>query len=153
MVCIQPSEVKRVKRNAKTLFCAYVLLSAALTLTVAQTIYQPKFPGDPAHSDSEAIALGYMRTVLRAQRLYEKKNGHYATTLSQLVHTGSFTRRMVEPNRGDYTASFRSHKDGFELTMTPNQMDSEHRSFYATENGIIHADDQKPADEHSPVVK
>jgi hypothetical protein len=35
----------------------------------AQTAYQPKFAGDPAHSDSEALALGYMRTVLRAQRL------------------------------------------------------------------------------------
>ena len=35
----------------------------------AQTPYQPKFKGDPAKSDSEAAALGYMRTVLRAQKI------------------------------------------------------------------------------------
>ena len=35
----------------------------------AQTPYQPKFPGDPARSDSEAQALGYMRVVIRAQKL------------------------------------------------------------------------------------
>src|ERR671926_1644493 len=53
-----------------------------------QPAYQPKFPGDPARSNSEANALGYMRTVLRAQRQYNKKNGHYAKSLSDLVHTG-----------------------------------------------------------------
>lgn len=117
--------------------------------------YQPKFHGDPAHSDSEALALGYMRTVLRAQRQYEKKNGKYAPTLMDLVHTGSFTRRMVDPHRGDYTAAFHSHKDkdGFELTMTPQNMDSNHRSFYADEKGTIRGDDQKAADESSPVAK
>ena len=117
--------------------------------------YQPKFHGDPAHSDSEAIALGYMRTVLRAQRLYEKKNGKYAPTLMDLVHTGSFTRRMVDPHRGDYTAAFHSHKDkdGFELTMTPQNVDANHRSFWSDEKGIIHGDDQKTADESSPVLK
>lgn len=117
--------------------------------------YQPKFHGDPAHSDSEAIALGYMRTVLRAQKQYEKKNGKYAASLMDLVHTGSFTRRMVDPHRGDYTAAFHSHKDkdGFELTMTPQNMDATHRSFFSNEKGIIHADDQKAADENSPVAK
>jgi hypothetical protein len=118
-----------------------------------ETSYQPKFHGDPAHSDSEAIALGYMRTVLRAQKLYEKKNGKYAPSLMDLVHTGSFTRRMVDPHRGDYTAGFRSHKDGFEMTMTPENVDANHRSFYADEKGIIRADDQAAADEHSPALK
>jgi hypothetical protein len=37
--------------------------------------------------------------------------------------------------------------------MTPKQMDSEHRSFYAEEDGVIHGDDQKAADESSPKVK
>src|SRR5947209_4915181 len=69
----------------------------------AQTTYEPKFNGDPARSDSEAAALGYMRTVLRAQRQYKKKNGKFAASLSDLVHTGSFTKRMVNPNRGDYS--------------------------------------------------
>jgi len=118
-----------------------------------QTPYQPKFKGDPAHSDSEAAALGYMRTVLRAQRQYQRKNDHFATSLAALVGTGSFTRRMVSPDRGDYTVGFRSHKDGFELTMTPKQIDADHRSFYAKEDDVIHADDQGPASENSPVVK
>jgi hypothetical protein len=37
--------------------------------------------------------------------------------------------------------------------MTPKHMDSEHRSFYAEDDGVIHADDQKAADEDSPKVK
>jgi hypothetical protein len=132
---------------------AALILGVAVSLASAQTTYQPKFPGDPARSDSEAAALGYMRTVLRAQHQYEKKNDHFATSLADLVHTGSFTRRMVDPNRGDYTVGFRSHKDGFVLTMTPKQMDAEHRSFYAEDDGKIHAEESKAADEDSPIVK
>jgi type II secretory pathway pseudopilin PulG len=125
----------------------------AVVLTSAQTQYQPKFPGDPARSDSEAAALGYMRTVLRAQREYKKKHNEYAKTLADLVHTGSFTKRMTNTDRGDYTATFHSHKDGFELALTPKQLDAEHRSFYAIEDGIIHADEEKAASESSPKVK
>jgi len=124
-------------------------------IVAAQTAYTPKFPGDPARSDSEAAALGYMRTVLRAEKLYKRKNNHFATSLAELVHTGSFTRRMVNPDRGDYTVGFRAHKDKdtFELTMTPKQEDPQHRSFYADEDGVIHANEEGPADEKSPVVK
>lgn len=132
---------------------AAFLLAGSL-FAAAQTPYQPKFPGDPARSESEAVALGYMRTVLRAQHTYEKKNGKYATTLADLVHTGSFTRRMTNPDRGDYTVVFLSHKDGFELTLTPKvPVSPEHRSFYAKEDGVIHADETKVADEDSPKVK
>jgi hypothetical protein len=116
--------------------------------------YQPKYPGDPARSESEALALGYMRVVLRAQREYKKRHDKFAESLEALAGTGSFTKRMAHStDRGDYTASFRSHKDGFVLTMTPNHLDSEHRSFYAEEDGVIHADDQKAADLDSPKVK
>ena len=127
-------------------------LAGALMAT-AQTAYQPKFSGDPARSESEAGALGYMRTVLRAQRLYNKKYGHYAASLAVLVHSGSFTRRMVNADRGDYTVSFHSRKDGFQLALTPKQLDATHRSFYADEDGVIHADEQKAASESSPPVK
>lgn len=129
------------------------LALAGVSLATAQSTYQPKFKGDPARSESEAAALGYMRTVLRAQKEYQKKNGKYAATLADLVHTGSFTRRMVNPERGEYTASFRSHKDGFQFTMTPKQLDAQHRSFYAEEDGVIHADEEKAADADSPKVK
>lgn len=121
----------------------------------AQAPYQPKFKHDPARSDSEAAALGYMRTFLRAQKVYKKKNSHYATSLLDLAHTGSFTRRMVSTDRGDYTVKFHPHKDKdtFEITMVPRQLDATHRSFFSNEDGQIRVDDQKEADEHSPVLK
>src|SRR6266568_3635117 len=109
------------------LFASAVLASAqtasaptnAQSSQTAQGAYQPKFPGDPARSESEAQALGYMRVVLRAER--------------------DFTKRMARSSeRGDYTVGFRPGKDGFILMMTPKQLDSEHRSFYAEEDGIIH---------------
>jgi len=116
--------------------------------------YQPKFAGDPAHSESEAQALGYMRVVLRAQKEYKKRHDKYAPTLLDLAGTGSLTKRMARSTeRGDYTVGFKTQKDGYVLTMTPKQMDAEHRSFYAEEDGVIHADDQKPADSTSPKVK
>jgi hypothetical protein len=139
-----------VKRRIR--WAAALVLSVSLA-AAAQTPYQPKFKGDPAKSDSEAAALGYMRTVLRAQKLYYKKNNKYAASLADLVHTGSFTKRMVNPVRGDYSVGFRPNKDGFDLTLTPKQLDAEHRSFYADEDGQIHADDQAPATEKSPIVK
>jgi hypothetical protein len=149
----------------KKLFIAVVLVALTLTLDAlplfAQTSdaaqaspsYQPKFAGDPARSDSEAAALAYMRVVIRAQHRFEKQYDHFATSLAELVHSGSFTKRMVDPNRGDYTASFKGKKDSFVLTMTPRQLDAQHRSFYAEDDGKIHAEETKPADADSPVVK
>jgi hypothetical protein len=141
---------KRLKRGIQ--WVAALVLVLGLT-AAAQTPYQPKFKGDPAKSESEAAALGYMRTVIRAQNIYNKKNNKYAASLADLVHTGSFTKRMVNPDRGDYSVGFRPNKDGYELTLTPKQLDAEHRSFYADEDGKIHADDQGPANDKSPVVK
>jgi len=122
--------------------------------------YQPKFAGDPARSESEAAALGYMRVVLRAEHTYKQRHGKYTTTLPQLAGTGSFTKRMsLSMDRGDYTASFRVHKarngdeQGFVLTMTPKHMDADHRSFYAEEDGVIRGEDQKAADADSPKVR
>jgi hypothetical protein len=115
--------------------------------------YQPKFHGDPARSDSEAAALAYMRVVLRAQRQFNKQYGHFATSLPELVHSGSFTKRMVNPDRGDYVAGFKGKNDSFVLTMTPKNLDAQHRSFYAEDDGKIHAEETKPADANSPIVK
>jgi len=119
-----------------------------------QSQYTPKFPGDPARSDSESAALGYMRVVTRAQKLYNKKHNQYATSLADLVNTGSFTKRMAKTTeRGDYTVGFKGKKDSYVLTMTPKTIDAEHRSFYADEDGIIHGDETKAADSSSPKVK
>jgi len=118
------------------------------TFGIAQTPvpYQPKFQGDPAHSEAEAGALGYMRVVLRAQREYKKKHNHYAQSLPALARTGTFTPRMARStDRGDYTVSFHSKKDGFSLSLLPKQYDDQHRAFYAEEDGVIRAEEGKPA--------
>jgi hypothetical protein len=60
---------------------------------------------------------------------------------------------MVNPDRGDYTVSFEGKKDSFILTMMPKQLDATHRSFYAEDDGKIHADEEKLADAKSPVLK
>lgn len=125
----------------------------AAAVAPAEPTYKPKFPGDPARSESEATALAYMRVVLRAQHQFNKQYDHFATSLPELVHSGSFTKRMVNTQRGDYTASFAGKKDSFVLTMTPKQLDALHRSFYAEDDLKIHADETKAADENSPVVK
>jgi hypothetical protein len=140
-------------RRAFLTSVSIVLLAA---LVAAQAAYQPKFKGDPARSDSEASALGYLRTFLRAQKIYKKKNGHYATTLMELSKTGSFTRRMASStDRGDYTVKFRPHKekDTFEVTMLPKQQDTTHRSFFSDDQGKIRVDETKEADESSEVLK
>ena len=143
---------------AVAMFGAAMPVVGQTSATPTGGTYQPKFPGDPARSESEAGALGYMRTALRAQREYKKKHDKYADSLAALAGTGSFTKRMASTTeRGDYTVSFRPHKErdkeGFVLTMTPKQLDAEHRSFYAEEDGVIHADDQKAADLESPKIK
>jgi hypothetical protein len=118
--------------------------------------YQPKFPGDPAHSEPEALALAYMRVVIRAQNLYKKRHDHYATSLPELAGTGSLTKRMARStDRGDYTVDFHSKNKGesYTLSMIPKQYDALHRAFFADEDGVMHAEDGKPATEDSPKVK
>jgi len=127
--------------------------ASAPSPTAQGPAYTPKFKGDPARSDSEATALAYMRVVIRAEKLFNKQYGHYALTLNELVHSGSFTKRMVNPDRGDYTAGYRGKKDSYVFTMTPRNLDAQHRSFYAEDDGKIHGDESKPADANSPIVK
>src|ERR1700722_13615236 len=119
----------------------------------AASTYQPKFTGAPARADSEAAALAYMRVVLRAQHHFEKQYGHFATSLAELVHTGTFTKRMVDPDRGDYIVHFKGKKDSFMLSMTPKQQDAQHRSFYAEDDGKIRGEEDKAANADSPIVK
>lgn len=141
-----------IKKSIRTVV-SVVLLAA---LAAAQTAYQPKFKGDPARSDSEAAALGYLRTFLRAQKIYKKKNGKYAYTLMDLAKTGSFTKRMASStDRGDYTVKFRPHKDKdtFEITMAPKQQDPTHRSFFSDDQGKLRVDETKEADAGSEVLK
>lgn len=118
--------------------------------------YKPKFPGDPAHSDDEALALAYMRVVIRAQNLYKKRHDKYAPTLADLAGTGSFTKRMARTtDRGNYTVEFHSKNKGesYTIAMIPKQYDAEHRAFFADEDAVMHAEEGKPATEESPKIK
>ncbi len=115
--------------------------------------YTPKYHGDPARSDSEFAALAYMRVVMRAQKGFNKQYGHFANSLAQLVHSGTFTQRMVNSDRGDYTVGYKGKKDTYILTLTPKLLDAQHRSFYAEDDGKIHADETKAADADSPVIE
>jgi|HubBroStandDraft_6_1064221.scaffolds.fasta_scaffold321403_2 hypothetical protein len=141
---------------AGTLVMAPLAVSAQTESPQPAATYQPKFKGDPARSDSEAIALGYMRVVIRAQKEYHKKYDKYAATLADLVGGArSFTKRMTQTDRGDYTVSFHSHKekDSYELALTPKQLDAQHRSFYTDDDGSIRVEEDKAANENSPVLK
>lgn len=115
--------------------------------------YQPKFAGDKAHSNAEAAALGYMRTVVSAQKVYKSKHGNYASSLAALVGSGSFTRRMAQTDRGDYTVNMKSKSQGYSLALTPKQFGAEHRAFYVDETGLFRVEDNKPATGSSPVLK
>ena len=115
--------------------------------------YTPKFPGDPAQSNAEAAALGYMRTVAYSQNVYKKKHGAYATSLAALVGSHSFTRRMVSTDRGDYTVKFQSTGKNFSLSMVPKTFDAAHRAFYMDDTGTIRAETGKPATATSEPVK
>jgi hypothetical protein len=137
------------------------LLSAQESATAAQdpapgapsaTAYRPKFAGDQAQSEQEFGALGYMRTVVAAQRAYYRKHNKYADSLNSLVGSLSFTRRMVATNRGDYTVSFRPKPEGYTLALTPRQYDAAHRAFYVDETGDFRAETAKPATKASPML-
>lgn len=141
-------------RRLASLLLALAFASGVAASAQTPTPYQPKFSGDPARSEAEAQALGYLRVVIRAQKTYKKRHDKYASSLLALAGTESFTKRMAtSTERGDYSIGFRSQKDGYMLTATPKQVDTEHRSFYAEEDGVIHADEEKAADSNSPRIK
>jgi len=129
---------------------AFLLLAQA---ALGQTAYKPHFKGDPAHSNAEASALGYMRTVIDAQRAFKKKHSKYATSLPALINTGSFTRRMAKTDRGDYTVAFKGAATHYSIELTPKVFDAEHRAFYVEDNGVIRVEIDKPANAESPVLR
>ena len=128
---------------------------ASAASATAAPEYKPKFRGDPAHSSAEAGALGYLRTVLTAQKLYKRKHEAFATSLPGLVHTGSFTQRMTKTDRGDYSVSFHSEPKGtgFSLSLTPKQYDAAHRAFFGDDTGVIRVEENKEATENSPKLR
>lgn len=132
-----------------------VLLLSGLALSqMGQQEYKPKFPGDPARSDTEASALGYMRVVVNAQKLYSKKHsGKYATSLSALVGQGSFTKRMTNTDRGEYKVRFRGNGEDYSLWLTPTTVTPTTRAFYVNNKGSIRVEEDKEAGPESPILK
>ncbi len=130
------------------------VLALLAAMSAAQTAYQPKYPGDPARSESEAAAIAYAKTVLNAERQYEKKYHHYAPTLLALAGGArSFTKRMARADRGDYTVHYRGGEDKFSLQLIPKQFDAEHRAVYVDQTGTIRAEEDNPATAESPLLK
>jgi hypothetical protein len=115
--------------------------------------YQPKFKGDKANSQAEFTTLAYMRTVATSERLYYRKYHRYADSLRALVGSGSFTRRMADPDRGDYRVSYRGQQDSYALTLVPRQFDSAHRSFFLDQTGEFRVSETTSANEKSPPLK
>ena len=135
---------------------AYSVVTALLlsVLLSAQETYRPKFHGDPARSESEAAALGYVRVLSGAERAYKKKHGEYASSLQLLVGQVSFTKRMISADRGDYRVRFKGTREGFSLWMDAEpQPGPKHRSFFTDERGGIRAEEDKAAGPESPVAK
>lgn len=131
----------------------FVVLLVLAQAALGQTAYKPRFKGDPARSNAEASALGYMRTVIDAQKVFKKRHMKYATSLPALINTGSFTRRMAKTDRGDYTVAFKASPQRYSIQLTPKAFDAEHRAFYVEENGVIKVESDKPATAESPVLR
>ena len=131
-------------------FVAFLMLAQA---ALGQTAYKPRFKGDPARSNPEASALGYMRTVIDAQKVFKKRHTKYATSLPALINTGSFTRRMAKTDRGDYIVAFKATAVHYSIQLTPKVFDAEHRAFYVEENGVIKVESDKPATADSPALR
>jgi len=128
-----------------------LLAIAAVSMPVmAQTGGQV---ASPAHSRDETVALGYMRTVLYAQKDYKKRHGQYATSLAALVHSVSFTKRMANPDRGAYTVQFHGKPEAYSLALVPKQFDADHRAFFVDETGKVRVEEDKPAAVESPLLK
>ena len=130
-----------------------VVLLAIAVVSVA-VVAQTGAPATaPARSQDESVSLGYMHTVVNAQKNYKKKYGQYATSLEALVHSGSFTRRMANTDRGAYTVQFHGKAEAYWLVLIPKQFDPDHRAFYVDETGKIRVAEDQPASAESPALK
>lgn len=94
-----------------------------------------------------------MRTAMRSEFIYKQKHKDYAKTLAALVGTGSFTKRMSRPDRGDYKVQYSSTGEKYQLAMVPTTFDEQHRSFFVDQDGKIRVEEQKPATAESPTLK
>ena len=130
-----------------------LLVTLLITPLLAGLLPAQEAPGPGEPSVAERRAIGYIHTLVTAEREYRKKHGKYATSLAGLVGKGSFTRRMATTDRGDYTVHFSAKEHGYAVSLTPKTFDAEHRAFFADENGLIRFETDKPATAQSPILR
>jgi hypothetical protein len=130
-----------------------LVLLAIMLVAMAVMAQTGGQPASPARSQDETVSLGYMRTVVNAQKNYKKKYGEYATSLAALVHSGSFTKRMATTDRGAYTVQFHGKPTGYSLALIPKQVAPDQRAFYVDETGKMRVEEDKPATAESPLLK
>jgi hypothetical protein len=130
-----------------------VVLPAIALVSMAMVAQTGGEASGPARSQDETVSVGYMRTVVNAQKNYKKKYGEYATSLAALVHSGSFTKRMAATDRGAYTVRFHGKPDAYSLNLTPKQFAPDRRAFYVDETGKLRVEENKPATAESPLLK
>ena len=129
---------------------AVLLMLWLVAFAAAQNSAQPSQEQSDGNASSgpsraEIIAAGYLRTLWTAQLDYQKKNDHYATSLGALVGHGSFTKRMAQTDRRDYTVQFRSDGTKYSAELIPKQFDDEHPAFYMDQSGVVRSEADKEA--------
>jgi hypothetical protein len=142
---------KRVLVWAASLVLVLGLGGSAWVQEPASQEYEPGKRGGPARA--EAIAVGYLRTLWAAQQDYRKKNQRYARTLRELVGRGSFTRRMAQSDRGDYTVQLRSDGERYSAELVPKQYDGDHPAFYMDQSGVVRSQEGRRATAESPQLR
>jgi len=145
------------KRVFKSVLAALLMLwlatSAVAQNSPAPTAEPSEANASPGPSRAEIVAKGYLRTLWAAQEDYHKKDGHYATSLRALVGHGSFTKRMAQTDRRDYTVQFRSDGSKYSAELIPKQFDSEHPAFYMDQSGAVRSEQGKEATSESSEVQ
>lgn len=149
------AEVRNCGIAQRTRVLAFVCSLVSVLTAFAAFAQEPSpspnlLPG--ANSPAESAALAYMHTAMRSEFLYKQKHHEYARTLASLVGSGSFTRRMSRPDRGDYTVRYSSNGERYEMTLVPRTFDEQHRSFFVNEEGKIHVEDRRAATAQSAVL-
>jgi len=105
----------------------FTVILVATVCATAQITYQPKFPGDPAHSDSEAAALGYMRTLLRDKDVRHSGISREGQTLIikfRDAATRDKARGIITESQTDLDLSDRQDGSDFVLAGTLNSFSS-----------------------------
>jgi hypothetical protein len=144
---------------SKWTLTSWLLIAAAVSGAYGQTAgpAAPSGAASPGVTEAGAArvlagARGYLRTLWVAQREYKKKNGQYATSLAALVGKASFTRRMAQPDRGEYKVRFHSDGMAYSAELLPKAFDPQHPAFYMDDSGVVRSEEGKPATGSSPEV-